>query len=499
MKRRLFLKTGSVGLGGMLAIPSVIYGCTTVRPISMQGPSKSVSLFTDGSRLFDSAIAELRTAGSGELASAEAEDVTLSGTGELDLFSLAEQVTNQQAAIPAELAEDFAESSADMLSAAGSLAESAPHLFPLDRRLQAELADDFALLKVVKASTLLASAAAVTPQPEQKVHAAKNMVASAEMVHKAVRRSAEAELIESTGELLAYSEEYVGSCEQFAAEPAFIEGVESFEFSVSQLANGDLVNGVANLLTSTDNIALSSGYYASGIQNLNAEADFFGGKEITAAEEFIPYAKELVQTSPKFLRAAKGDSAKFGAEKMILGSAELLQHSMHEVAELGIGGAMLDIGSDQFIGGEITFNAAEEYTAESNIYLQAAEKFDSRGAAEAEAEFIHETTESMFPASENFFAGAEALQTIKQTAGVETLMPAAQEVFIGAKQLQSEADNRKAEKGAEAMVIGAEKVIIGAEQSSQQPAKHLELGAELIEIGTNTMMAGAALFVKGYS
>jgi len=489
MKRRLFLKTGSVGIGGIIAMPTVIYGCATLKPLP-QGPSMSVSLFQDGSRLFDSSIAELRLSGSGELASAEAEDPDLSG--------IAEQVALGTAAVPAELDSQFAESSTDMLNAANSIAESAPELLPLGKGLQAEIADDFALLKVVKASTLLASAAMATPQPLRKISAAEKMISSAEVVHKAIHASSESELIESTEELLAYSEEYVGAAEQYSAEVGFIDGADTFESAIHQLAENRLTDGVKNLLTATDNIALSSEYYVHGVNNLNAKAEHFGSDLITSAKEFIPYAKKLVASSTLFHKVATGESAELGAAEMIQGAEALLAESSSEVENLGIGGKTLDIGGDRFIGGEITYNGAENYSAESNIYLKAAENFNNRSSAEAEAEFIQDTAELLYPASEIFYYGAEALNNITFTEGVESLIPAAEHILAGSELLQSEAENAEALFGAENMVEGAAEALFGASESAENPSKLLEKGAGNIETGTLNLMNGAAEFVQGY-
>lgn len=499
MKRRLFLKTGSVGVGGIIAMPTFIYGCATLQPNLVQGPSMSVSLFQEGSRLFDSSIAELRLTGSGQLASAEAEDVTLAGTSEVDLNDLAEQVANLQAAVPAELNQQFAESSIDMLDAAGQLAESAPEMFPLSKGIQAELSDDFALLKVVKASSLLASAAMATPQPVRKVKAAEKMIASAEVVQEAMNAGAESKLIEGTGSLLAHSEEYVGAAEQFVAKEAFIGGVKTYRNAIVQLAENNLVDGVSNLLTSSDNIALSSGYYADGVANLNAEAGFFGATPISSAEEIIPFTAELVKTAPLFVNAAKGESAELGAAKMVQGSAELMNSAEIDVATLGLGGNVLDVGADQFIAGETVYNGATEYAAEASIYLSAAESLNNRSyTAKAEAEYIHEATEILYPASQTFFSGAQALQKIKLTDGVQNLVPAVSQILTGAKHLQSEAVTAESKIGVQKMIAGATEALSGAIESEINPVEFLQSGAESIELGTNTIMLGAAEFVEGY-
>ncbi len=498
MKRRLFLKTGSVGIGGMMVMPTVVYGCASLHHPLSHGPSKSVNLFTDGSRLFDAAIAELRTSGSGELASAEAEDVTLSGTGQLDIVSIGEQIVNKQAAVPAEVPQNFEISSEEMLSAAGEIYDSAEDLLPVDRQLQAELAEDFALLKVVKASNLLTNAAEATPHPARKVSAAENMINSAEMVHKAVNAEATSELVEGSEHLLAYSEEYVGACEVFSAEAAFAEGVQSFESSVEMLAESEILEGVAELLTSTDDIALSSEYYALGAENLNAEAAILGGNKDTIAEDLIPWAEQLVTTTPLFIEAAKGVSAAEGALEMHIGSAELLKSAEHHADSLGQGGEVLDTGADQFIGGEITYTSAEFYGAEGNIYLNAAENFRNNSFAEAEAKFIKRTTKDLLGSSENFYAGASALHAIKRPDGVESMVPAATEILIGAELLQSEAQSDESKLGAEKMVEGAAEALSGASESATDPAEFLESGAKSIELGTNTILTGAAEFVEGY-
>ncbi|MDF1695912.1 MAG: hypothetical protein P1U56_08780 [Saprospiraceae bacterium] len=511
MKRRLFLKNSSVGLGGILAMPTVLYGCSTIKPILLDSPSKSIGLFQEGSRMFDSSIVELRLAGSGELAAAEAEDADLSG--------IAEQVANKTAAIPAEVAEDFAESSIQLLDAAKQLNDNSSELFPLNAGTQAELADDFILLKVVKASTLLASAAMATPDPFQKVTAAENMIRSSKLAYKGMAEGSQAELMRGTSNLLAHSEEYVGSAEKYSAELGFIDGVETFEGAIDVFksaeaetaenpaeATAELTNGVSELLTSTDNLALSSEYYVNGVNNLNAERYHFrhkGAEPIMNAEELFPYAEILVETTPQFYNAAQGEAAKAGAAEMMDGaeSIEFFAETNGQVINLGLGGETLDIGADRFISGSITDFAAGDYDANSMLYLLAAEDFQDTNNPQGEAEYVEQLSETLYPESENFYYGALSLQSIGFPEGVQSVKNATDYLLAGAQMLLSEADNPLSAEGAEEMVKGAAEALKGAEEADDNPTTenfHLELGAETIEFGTNMIQEGAAKFVDGY-
>jgi len=488
MKRRLFLKTSSLGIGGAVALPTVVYGCSLFKPMSLN-PSLGLELFQSGSVLFDSSIAELRLAGSGRLASAEAEDVDLAG--------ILQQIVNGQAEAPAELAEDFTESSTDMLNASSELAESSSEVFPLNQGQSAELADDFALLKVVKASTLLAGAAKVTPAPIRKVAAANKMVASAELVHEAVNASSEAELIESTGELLAHSEEYVGAAETYSAEVGFVAGVDNYAESAEFYAENDQFSGAETLLASTDNISLAASYFGDGVDNLNAEAEFFNSPELVMAAEMVPSSELLVAEANLFTQIAQGESAEMGASEMLKGASEILSDAETNAPNIGNGGDALDLGADQFIAGSISFVSAQSYTEQAAVYLQAAESLNGRYASKAEDKIIS-STELLGPAAENFYMAAQALESIELTDGVESIVPAASELVEGAEYLQRLATNAETRIGAAEMVKGAEQAKKGAMQSANHPNKFLESGAESVEIGTFAMISGAAEFIEGY-
>ncbi len=503
MKRRLFLKSSTVGVGGVLVLPSIFYGCPNGG--HHQDPFAGIDLFRESSVLFDSAIAELRLAGSGSLASAEAEDVTLAGTAEVDLVGVAEQITNQQAAEPAELAEDFAESSEMLLEASESIYQSAPELFNAEAELiegaQAELAEDYAFLKVLKSTTILASAATATPLPIRKVTAAEKMIASAAEVHNAFNANAEIELIEGSEFLMGHAEEYVGAAEAWSAENAFVEGVHTYGEAADQFAEtSELLLGGENLLVSSDNISLSTDYFAQGIDNLNAEAEIFNATELTSAAEMVPFSEFLVAEAETFESLAEGDSAEMGAAEMLGGASEILSDAETNVTNIGAGGEVLDLGADQFIAGTLTFVSAEKYTGLAQYYLKAAETLSGNpgGIAEAEAEAeIILTTELMHPASEIFQAGAEALQRIELTDGVESLVPATTEILTGAEHLESIASSPEAEIGAAEMIQWAEIAEAGAIESLKIPSE-MHIGSEAVEIGSFGIKNGAAEFIEGY-
>ena len=491
MKRRLFLKTGTVGAAGIIAIPTMLYGCSIVDGGYPTGPAAGISLFQENAELFDSAIAELRLQGSGNLASAEAEDVDLAG--------LSEQIAERQAAVPAELAEEFAESSTQMLAATTALAASVPEMsFPLAGAEQAEMAEDFALLKVWKASTLLASAAAETPHPIRKVHAAEKMVESAEFVHSSINANAESEFINATGELNAHAEEYVGSAEAWSAAEGFELGVHNYGESARKFARKRHLDGGKDLLTSSDNIALSTGYFAEGIDNLNAEAEYFNSHILTSSAEMIPFSAELVAESEIFQHLAQGESAEMGADKMVDGATEIYNDAESNVTKIGRGGAELDLGADQFIAGTVTFVSAGNYTNNAFRYMRAAEDLAFGGWPARAEKAIEISTELMVPNSEHFYAGSEALQAVELTGGVESLVPALSEVLEGAEFMAETARSIESEIGAAEALSGAEMAEEGAIKAASNPAKFLESGAESVELGTISVMKGAAEFIEGY-
>ena len=495
MKRRLFLQSSTVGIGGVIVLPTLFYGCPGPTPIpSVNG----ISLFSSSALLFDSAVAELRLAGSGSLASAEAEDPSLAGIGN--------QIAQGFAAEPAELAEDFAESSESLLQSSESLYHSAPELFNAEAELidgaHAELAEDYAFLKVLKSTTILASAASATPQPARKVYAAEKMITSAAEVHQAFGANAESEMIEGSEHLLAYSEEFVGAAESYSAENAFVEGVHSYGESAAHFANFNHIHGGEKLLTSSDNIALSTEYFVQGFDNLNAEAEIFNAKTENTAAEMVPFSNFLLAETETYLRLAESGSAEQGAEKMNNGASEILHDAENNVSNFAEGGEILDIGADQFIAGTLTFVSAEKYTGLAEYYLEAAETLSgnpSRFAeAEAEAE-IKWTTKLLHPASEIFHSNAEALHTIELTDGVESLVPATTELLIGSEHLESIANSAEAEEGAIELIQWAEMAQEGAEAGSENPAEFLHTGSEAIEIGSFGIKNSAAEFIEGYN
>ncbi len=560
MKRRLFLKQGSLAASGLVAVPYLLTSCKPILDIVTEKPpvftaemAEGLTVLAEGAELMDISIAELRTSGNGELGPAVAEVFTLGG--------VAEQIYNQ-AEVQAEVPVDFAESAAEILDASAEIAQAAPELL-IESETNPETlvmrnggfkdaAEDFAFLKVLKATSILRSASDADPHNAERAIASENMFEAAETFYTSMLGENPAEdgieLIESSEHLLAYSEQYVGVCETFSGEAGFILGVENFDEATSEIAAGEIGPGAAVLLASSENIALSAEYFAEGVNNLEGTAELLGNSIENTAEELVPFAEFLVSESMEYMDLAKGKAAEIGAEAMLEGAEQILMDAETDAMEIYNGGETFELGAEKFIAGTMSFKAAEKYTHSSERFYQGVEHL-AEGLAEGNARLaeagemsIMMNSGMLLSASEDYFMAAEAQEFLATNLnfeagemGVQDLSGAAAELTEGAEMMEAIPNPRQieAELGAIETLEGAEWVTYGSIEvdwattgsliaeaentgetfetlepqwaafgseelnSGNVELPYLEDGAESIVTGTGQIHNGAMEFIEG--
>ena len=558
MKRRLFLKKGGLVATGVVAIPYLLTSCNSTSPEVLGSGSGSGSgsesspeltaamaegmvIFTHGAQFLDLSIAELRISGNGAIVAASAETAETAETGaetsaetggaetgaevagaetavNLTLGGVVSHIFNSsegQAELPAE----FITQSDELIQASAEIFKSAPELSPVPTGGYAELAEDFAYLKVMKATSILHSAANVDPDNTDRAVAAENMFEAAEGIHTSLSGEVSGEnspeLTGSSEQLLAFSEQYVGTCKTFSGEQSYIQGVEDFSDATSEIAEGGMATGASELMASSDNIALAVGYFADGITNLDDTAQTLGLTPANTAEELIPFSELLVTETAEYLDFATGESAVMGAETMGEGAnlilAEAKAGSESDPAELTQGGQTFVTGAEEFIAGTMSHRAAEKFAHGSEKFKMGAENL-AEGLAEGNAELaevsemgIMMSSEMLHGASEDFALSATAIEFIAENLGaehaelgVQSLVPSTTHLLKGAELMQSVAEGRHLEAsiGASEALEGAERATHGSIEASTE-IQHLLEGTQSIETGSSHFLEGAIEFIEG--
>ena len=516
MQRRLFLKNSAISAVGIAASPLVFQSCSSAEvltQISKPNPMVDIgkNLFSQGAEFYDLAIAELRISGNGPMVGAEAEDYNLPG--------VVTQIYTQME-VMAEIPIIFAESSEMFMDSAFEMFEHTSELLPVPPVGYPDLAENFGLLKTMKASSILLSAAEVDPFNAKRAEAAEGLLVASQEIYDAllggISAEASSELSAGTEDLLGYSEKYVGVSEVFSGTEAFENGVDEAELAGFEFAEHEFGKSAAHLLGAAETIALSAEYYAEGVGNLNKAAEILNFAEQTTGKDLVSAAQVLVAESAEFVEMAEGEPAKLGAAEMLVGAENMLAEAETDIQEIYGGGMTFEIGAERYIAGTLSHQSTAAYVQGAGSFLEGAENMakELQASGEADADTVSGFeigSEILTEAAEEFAVAAEALEYIEvqqnlpaAVQGVENLVPASMEILEGAEPLPQLAEWLEAEAeaepgalaGAEKLVGGAEIALQGASEAAAEPSV-LETAAETIETGAAELMGGAMEFIQG--
>lgn len=437
------------------------------------------------------AIAELRTAGNGTLGAAEAESFDAEQSDVFNLVQVSEQIYNQAEA-QAEIPIDFAESAQELIDASSEMLEWAPELTPLSTEISSEVAEDFAFLKVLKSSAVLESAAGIDPYNKSRSAEAVEMIDAAMEVYESLESDRpcrnDAEFIEGVEKLTAYSERYVGVSERFSGQEAFELAALTLGDAVSELHRGTqgdaeaFSEGAGILFAASENVYLSSEYYAEGEWNLETASGLLEEPFSFDAADLVPFAELIIAESQSLENSAQGGSAEVGAAEMISGAEFIFSEAIEGGALLDIafGGETLELGAEQYIAGSLAFEAGGHTNDNAGSYLLAAESIEQfNGGNSSDHESLELSSAELLQASEDYYVAAEALEFISG----EYFVIETPEIIESGPEIIEIFDSVPVGADPEVFIVNPENIeIISAESVEFIPSRRprsMEIGSEV--------------------